>query len=139
MTSQELEEYSMQKHDNKQVVIQITSTGHPEPFLMPYKYNNIQDTLFLEFNDVINDDPFGQYAKMTVYEARAIHQFFLKHVDDADVLIVAQDKTRQRATGVVKALADFYSQDIDYILEDPKYTINTCVYDTLTKYLEQTN
>lgn len=131
MLDTDLVEYQLNRNDKASVVIQINSLLSPQVFLLPYKDNNIKDRLELEFNDTYQTDIYDAPA-MTIEQADKIIDFFIKHLEDANVLIVACDKCIDRANSVVKALADFYSQDISY-LDVQRY--NKLVYNTLYEQL----
>lgn len=125
----------MQKHDKKQVIIQINQVMHPTAFVIPYKENKIIDKLELEFNDVVDGGSHNEYFPMQIRDAVKIKDFILKHLDDADVLIVASDKSKARANGIVKALQDFYNQSVDQFEEDPGFAYNPLCYNLMLKVL----
>ena len=135
MTSDELEQYSMEKHDEPQVVVQITQVAHTPAFIMPYRYNDIKDKLELVFNDTLDVDKDNLYMNMQLTHAYYIKQFVEKHLDDADVLIIAQDKTKDRAEGIIKALAEYYNQDISDIENNPRYCPNSLCYKLMMQVL----
>lgn len=135
MTSGELEQYSMEKHAEPQVVVQITQVAHTPAFIMPYKYNGIKDKLELAFNDTLDIDKDNLYMNMQLNHAYYIKQFVEKHLDDADVLIIAQDKTKDRAEGIIKALAEYYDQDISDIENNPRYCPNRLCYELMMQAL----
>lgn len=135
MTSDALEQYSMEKHDEPQVVVQITQVAHTPAFIMPYRYNGIKDKLELVFNDTLDVDRDNLYMNMQLNHAYCIKQFVEKHLDDADVLIIAQDKTKDRAEGIIKALAEYYNQDISDIENNPRYCPNSLCYKLMMQVL----
>lgn len=108
---------------------------HPTAFIIPYKENNIIDKLELEFNDVTDGGNHNEYFPMQIRDAIKIKDFILKHLDDADVLIVASDKSKARANGIVKALQDFYDQSVDQFEADPGFKYNPLCYNLMLKVL----
>lgn len=135
MTIEELEQYQLKNNDKKQIVVQINSVMHPTAFIMPYKGNNIIDKLELQFNDVTDGGSHGEYFPMQESDALKIKKFIEKHLEDADILIVASDKQKARANGIVKALSDFYEQTVDEFEENPEFNYNPYCYNLMLKTL----
>lgn len=133
MLTEELENYQLQKNNKISVVIQITQLLRPQIFLLPYKENNIKDKIDLVFNDSYQTSGEYEVPGIQKQQAKQIIEFFNKHIEDADLLIVASDKCTDRSNAVVKAIADFYNQDIQYLNID-RY--NTLVYNTIYDQLK---
>ena len=133
MLTEELETYQLQKNNKISVVIQITQLLRPQIFLLPYKENNIKDKIDLVFNDSYQTSSKYEAPGIQEQQAKQIIEFFNKHIEDADLLIVASDKCTDRSNAVVKAIADFYNQDIQYLNID-RY--NTLVYNTIYDQLK---
>ena len=133
MLTEELENYQLQRNSEISVVIQITQLLRPQIFLLPYKENNIKDKIDLVFNDSYQTSSKYEAPGIQEQQAKQIIEFFNKHIEDADLLIVASDKCTDRSNAVVKAIADFYNQDIQYLNID-RY--NTLVYNTIYDQLK---
>ena len=132
MLTEELENYQLQKNNKISVVIQITQLLRPQIFILPYKENNIKDKIDLVFNDSYQTSSKYEALGIQEQQAKQIIEFFNKHIEDADLLIVASDKCTDRSNAVVKAIADYYNQDIQYLNID-RY--DTLVYNTIYNQL----
>ena len=128
MLTDELEQYAMEKHNKISIVIQINSLQRPQQFLLPYKYNNIVDTMEVQFDDVSADQNNSFAPGIQLSDADKIIDFVQKHIDDSELLIVASDKSKDRANSVIKALADFFDQDIG---ETEQFRYNRHVYNVI--------
>lgn len=126
MSKAKAEEYAMNKHRDRAVVISIASyTGAPA-FIIPNNANNIIDVLKLRFNDTDCSDGFS--GGMIVEQGYKIKAFFNKYVMSADKLIVHCEAGQSRSAGVAAAIMKYYYNDDTPIFNNSRYTPNMRCY-----------
>lgn len=126
MSKAKAEEYAMNKHRDRAVVISIASyTGAPA-FIIPNNANNIIDVLKLRFNDTDCSDGFS--GGMIVEQGYKIKAFFNKYVMSVDKIIVHCEAGQSRSAGVAAALMKYYYNDDTPIFNNSRYTPNMRCY-----------
>ena len=86
----------------------------------------------VQFDDVSADQNNSFAPGIQLSDADKIIDFVQKHIDDSELLIVASDKSKDRANSVIKALADFFDQDIG---ETEQFRYNRHVYNVIINRL----
>ena len=126
MSKAKAEEYAMNKHRDKAVIISISSyTGAPA-FIIPDSTNNIIDVLKLRFNDTDCSDGFS--GGMIVEQGIKVRDFFNKYVMSVDKIIVHCEAGQSRSAGVAAALMKYYYNDDTPIFNNKRYTPNMRCY-----------
>lgn len=128
MNQTSAEEYSMQPHSCKSVVISITSRCSYEAFIVPNKVSNIIDVLKIQFNDEDTEDE--NFGGITYTEAKQISDFVKKYKDNKEIgLIIVQCEAGQsRSAGVAGAILKYLYDDDTRIFNDGRYTPNMLCY-----------
>lgn len=122
MSKAKAEEYAMNKHRDRAVVISISSYNGAPAFIIPDSANNIIDVLKLRFNDT----ELG--GGMIVEQGIKVRDFFHKYVMRVDKIIVHCEAGQSRSAGVAAALMKYYYNDDTPIFNNKRYTPNMRCY-----------
>lgn len=105
--------YGMESHEEKTVLVSITDRlSESAPIIMTAD-NNIQDILFMKFNDTGDRD----YAsgRITEEEGKTIAYFVKKHIEAGiEKIVVNCGAGQSRSAGVAAALLLYYNHDDSY-------------------------
>ena len=128
MNMVQAEEYAMQSHKEKSVIISITSCAGFAAFIPKGDVNGIQDVLHLKFNDT--DSKSSLDGGITNKEAKKIHDFVNKYKDIStiDKCIVHCEAGQSRSAGVAAAIMKYLNDDDTPIFNNHKYTPNMSCY-----------
>lgn len=139
MSREACEKYAARKHKKTSVVISIRSTWDKVlPKIVANATNNIQDVLFVAFNDVDGEilrheiDP----GFITKSDAIKIAHFVNDHKFDVDLLIVHCDGGVSRSPGVLAAAKRYLTGDDLSIFKSQTKCPNTGVYLAVIKAFE---
>ena len=131
------EKYAFEKHDERSVVISITSYGSSDAIIIPNKVNGIIDVLHLHFNDTDSRDIADGGIDESI--AMEIKRFLEKYANnpEIDLIIVHCEAGQSRSAGVAGAILKKYTNDDMQIFGDKRYSPNMLVYRTvLNKLME---
>lgn len=97
------EAYSKEQHEEKSIVISIAAVGQEDANISCTEENNIQDILFMHFNDVSNE---GDEGAITEADAEEIKAFVNQYKDsEIDQIIVHCVAGQCRSAGVASAIS----------------------------------
>ena len=135
----DIEEYAMQKHDKKTVIISIASKCMPSAMILPCVINGIKDVLFINFNDTDCNDTVS--GCITCEEAIKIKEFVNKYKEDTsiDMIIVQCEAGRSRSAGVAAAIMKYLWNDDSEVFNNSKYNPNMLCYRTVLDKLMEGN
>ena len=105
MDAEQVEKYNLDTNLEKSVIVSIRSTGGRQAFIKPCKLNNIQDVLFLQFDDVSIDDGYSRI--MTDAQGDEIVNFISKWIPTVDVIIFQCEYGESRSVGCAEAVSEY--------------------------------
>lgn len=122
------EEYAINKHENKTIVISISNCGQGDAFIIPNNVSNIVDVLHLKFNDTESSSLID--GGMTKEDARKIKEFVDRHMENKDFnsIIVHCGAGQSRSAGVAAALHVYLNGNDRPIFNNRQYTPNMWCY-----------
>lgn len=123
-----IEKYAEEKHDTPAILISICSHRGSQAKVTANKKNNIQEVLFLRFDD--DDSP--QYG-IQESDGVKIREFLEENVPKLNVhnIIVNCEAGQSRSAGVAAALMYYFNHDDMPIFGAPRYTPNMRCYRTV--------
>jgi len=122
------EHYCTQKHPKTSVIISIKTSWDKEwPKIYCDIKNNVQDILFLSFDDT-EDSRYG----MQESDGVKVAQFVRAYLNIVDVIIVHCDGGISRSAGVLYALMQYFER-----VDKTKNVHNELAYDMTMKALEK--
>lgn len=137
MNKAKAEEYALQNHKEKSVVISIASHKCSEAFIIPNNISGIVDVIHLHFNDT--DSKKLVDGGITEEDAIKIKNFVEKYKDipSIDLMIVHCEAGQSRSAGVAAAIMKYLYNDDTQIFNNYKYRPNMLCYRTvLNKLME---
>ena len=128
MSQSKAEEYAMQEHTEKSVIVSITCHCTFEAFIIPNRLNNIVDILRVQFEDT--DSKEIEYGGITEHDAIIIRDFINKYKDNSNIdkIIVHCHAGQSRSAGVAAAIMKYLNNDDTPIFNNHKYTPNMLCY-----------
>lgn len=128
MSKQQAEQYGMAEHDEHSLVISIASRGTNKAFIVPNTKSNIEDVIWLEFNDTDSTDMV--YGGIEYAHTDKIRETVLRFLatDSVTRLIVQCEAGQSRSAGTAAAIMKFIYNDDSSIFNNQKYTPNMMCY-----------
>lgn len=134
MCQHDIEEYASNQHDESSILVSIASIGMPSAMVIPCTVNNINDVLYINFNDTDCDDEVS--GGITESDADKIREFIIKYTEntyDIDLIIVNCEAGQSRSAGVAAAIMKYLWNDDTAIFDNRKYTPNRLCYRKVLK------
>lgn len=112
MNKEQFEEYAMRGHSESSIVVAVNSFAGSDIFAIENRLNNIEDILWLRFNDTEYSG--GELGGMVESDAIKIVNFVLEY-KDVDNIIVANDSGIKRSNAIALAIQESvdYTTDIN--------------------------